>query len=133
MDLFDEKMENVRQVYLAIGEAIDAWRLLPRCLVAAYVWGLCKVSAWFMSIPIILSPDKATILLDGPTTQQAAFVSTIVGMGAVIFGFYTNSGRDWGKGVVTWKKMVDPTKVRREVKPEVVAEPQAEAPQEPVS
>lgn len=63
-----------------LAEAFDAWRVVPRILVALYCYLLYTTSLWFMG------------LVD-PSGTQAAFVSTIVGSGAAIFGLYTNSGK----------------------------------------
>lgn len=63
-----------------LAEAFDTWRVVPRALVVGYCWMLVQVSQWFMALP-------------DPTSAQAAFVSTIVGAAAAIFGLYTNSGK----------------------------------------
>lgn len=63
----------------SLAEKIDAFRVIPRVLVALYGVVFYQVADWFMS-------------LDAPNGAQAAFVSTVVGAGAAWFGFYVNSG-----------------------------------------
>lgn len=65
---------------LGTPETLNRWRVIPRIIVALYGYTFYEVCAWFMSLP-------------DPTTQQAGFVSTIVGAGAAFFGLYVNSGK----------------------------------------
>ena len=60
-------------------EQLNAWRVVPRLLVTLYGLMCWRVTEWFMSLP-------------EPTTQQAAFVSTVLGAAAAWFGLYVNSG-----------------------------------------
>lgn len=60
-------------------ELINAYRVIPRLMVAGYGALIWTVSSWFMTLP-------------DPTGPQAAFVSTLVGASAGVFGFYVNSG-----------------------------------------
>ena len=64
---------------MPIYELLNKYRVIPRFLVVGYSYLLYEVSYWFMG------------LVD-PTGTQAAFVSTMVGISAAIFGLYTNSG-----------------------------------------
>jgi hypothetical protein len=57
----------------------DSWRIFPRAFILSYIYILFTSVDWFMT-------------LDLPSTQQAGFVSTIIGTGAVWFGLYVNSG-----------------------------------------
>lgn len=66
-----------------IADAVDAWRVVPRLLVGLYGYLLYTASVWFMSLP-------------DPTTTQAAFISTMFGAAAAIFGLYTSSGKKNG-------------------------------------
>ena len=63
-------------------ERIDAYRIVPRVLVAGYGVMLYHVSVWFMGLP-------------DPTNSQAAFASTVFGAAAAVFGLYTGTGRKW--------------------------------------
>ena len=64
---------------LLTARLINCFRIVPRLLVAGYGWLMWDVSQWFMS-------------LDAPSGTQAAFVSTLVGASAAVFGLYVNSG-----------------------------------------
>lgn len=64
-------------------EKVNAYRVIPRILVAMYGLMVWDSVAWFMG-------------LDNPSTQQVTFVSTVVGAAAVWFGFYVNSGNTPG-------------------------------------
>lgn len=66
--------------HLAYARAFDAWRIVPRILVAVYGYLFYYVTIWFITLP-------------DPTATQAAFVSTITGTSAAIFGLYVNSGQ----------------------------------------
>lgn len=57
---------------------LNEWRVIPRIIVALYGYMFYEICVWFMSLP-------------EPTTQQAGFVSTIVGSGAAFFGLYVNA------------------------------------------
>jgi membrane associated rhomboid family serine protease len=48
-------------------------------MVAGYGFLMWDVAQWFMALP-------------DPNSQQASFVSVMVGASAAIFGLYTNSG-----------------------------------------
>ncbi len=63
-----------------LADAFDAWRVVPRLLVGLYGYLLYVASTWFMGLP-------------DPTNTQAAFISTMFGAAAAIFGLYTNSGK----------------------------------------
>lgn len=60
-------------------EIVDRWRIAPRLMVIGYGYMMWDVAQWFMA-------------LDEPTGPQAAFVSTLVGAAAGVFGLYVNSG-----------------------------------------
>jgi len=60
-------------------QKLDAWRIVPRLLVAMYGVMVWRIVEWFMTLP-------------DPTAPQSAFVSTVVGAGAAWFGLYVNSG-----------------------------------------
>ena len=60
-------------------DLLDRLRVIPRILAFGYGWMMWEVAQWFMSLP-------------DPNSPQAAFVSTIAGAAAGVFGFYVNSG-----------------------------------------
>ncbi len=92
-------------------EFVDSWRIIPRLLVAGYAFLTWKVVVWYMNIPPNLETcttvgDEKTsaIIKAGPTTQHAALVTAVVGAAALVFAFYTNSGKDWSKPIIPWLK-----------------------------
>ena len=58
---------------------INNFRVIPRTMVLGYGILLAQSVNWFQGLVI-------------PTTQQVSLISTIVGMGAVVFAFYVNTG-----------------------------------------
>lgn len=67
-------------------QTFNEWRIVPRLMVAGYGWLMWRVSDWFMALP-------------EPTGTQAAFVSTLVGASAAVFGLYVNSGGGNARGI----------------------------------
>lgn len=63
-------------------ELIDAYRVVPRLILLGFGYLVWYVVQWFTG-------------LDEPTTQQAAFVSAVVGITAPVTAFYFNTGRKW--------------------------------------
>lgn len=68
-------METFKQLLWYAPEYFDKWRVFPRIFITVYIYLLYDIVQWFMSVP-------------EPNTQQAALVSTIVGVGAAWFGLY---------------------------------------------
>ena len=65
---------------------MDTFRLIPRLIMVAYIYAFYSSTTWFMA-------------LEDPTNAQAAFISTIVGAGAAVFGLYVGkSGTPLPKG-----------------------------------
>lgn len=62
-------------------KTINRWRIIPRTLILMYGYLFYEVTHWFMA-------------LTTPNSQQAAFVSAIIGASAAFFGLYVNSGGD---------------------------------------
>lgn len=114
-------MLKFRRWALALAESIDAWRIVPRMMLIAYGYLVLQLFLWFKSIPLYVQTkcdaavlqlflDKGVALLQakelacsvagtvgGPTAEQTAFVTTIVGLSTAIFAFYTGTGRKWQK------------------------------------
>ena len=61
-------------------ERLDAWRIVPRLLILAYMVVFYQTCNWFMNLP-------------DPNNAQAGFVSVVVGAGAAWFGLYVNGGK----------------------------------------
>lgn len=96
----------------AIAESVDAWRIIPRAMVAAYGYLTWKTWVWYTGIETVVQKSNCQLLGDqiicditgvvGPSTQQAALVTAIVSVAAVVIGLYTNSGKDWSKPLLPW-------------------------------
>ncbi len=102
-------IDTWRKGHLAVAEWFDAWRIIPRAVLAGYTFLLWYVIQWYMKLtPYIIegcdadSFGSACIVL-APTTQHAALVSTVVGIAAAVFGLYASSGKKWN-GFTEWKK-----------------------------
>ncbi len=104
-------VDTWRKGHLAIAEWIDAWRLIPRLLVGAYVWLVYKVMVWYMALePKMIEGCTSETVIDcvysAPTTAQAALITAVIGISAAIFGLYTTSGKKWN-GFQPWNKPGD--------------------------
>ena len=93
-------IHKFRKWHMTIAEMIDAWRLIPRVLMASYSYLLYLVIKWYMELkPEILdkcvSDNITDCIMMAPTTQHAALVTAVVGISAAIFALYSNSGRKW--------------------------------------
>lgn len=64
---------------LKIAQTLNELRVIPRALMAFYIWLTWSTSEWFFA-------------LEDPNTSQAAFASAVIGAGAAWFGLYVNSG-----------------------------------------
>lgn len=106
-------IDKFRQVHLALAESLDAWRIVPRVLVALYCYMLYKVVDWYMGLhPYMMDKCVSQNVLDcivqAPTTQHAALVTAVVGISAAVFGLYSSTGKKWN-GFTFWKKKEDDT------------------------
>lgn len=107
-------INKYRLMHLAIAEAVDAWRIIPRILITAYVYLLSYIIWWYINLKPYLMKDCIEALgvdvaskidqciVQQPSTQHAVLVSAIVGIAAAIFGFYASTGRRWTEGVHKW-------------------------------
>lgn len=109
---------------LQLAEVIDALRLVPRLIMAMYAMGLYWIVKWYIDyelqykttcdsatlnvllredVPIVEAQAIACSVTEviGHPNGYTALVSTMVGVAAVVFGLYANSGRKWdGKNSV---------------------------------
>jgi len=76
------KIKIKKPILLSLAEIVDAWRIVPRIFLFGYGYLLVYVILWFME-------------LKSPNTQQTVLVSTITGMATIVFGFYTNTSKNW--------------------------------------
>ena len=118
------KVDIYRKRHLMFAEMIDAWRLIPRGVVAGYIWLMAYTILWYMGLePYMLDGCNVELLkgdcvINAPTTQHTSLITAVAGLGVGIFGFYAKSGRNWGEGVKPWnaqQKKVEP-------KPQVLEE-----------
>jgi hypothetical protein len=125
-------MKKIRDNMLYLAEIIDSWRVIPRAMAAAYGYMIFKLFTWYTNMPtyeerqcddkilqtLISSGVEIRNAIDmactvigtvgGPTSEQTAFVTVIIGLSTAIFGFYVNSGNRIKDGVtmeVSTKKM----------------------------
>ena len=101
-------IDKIRQIHLAMAEALDAWRIIPRTLVALYCYMLYKIIEWYMTLqPYVIDKCVSQNMIDciaqAPTTQHAALVTAVVGISAAVFGLYASTGKKWN-GFTFWKK-----------------------------
>lgn len=110
---------SYRRTLMGYAEVIDAFRVVPRVLVGLYGLMVLKLIVWYRNMEPVdqlecdntilntlidtgIDPERgmelACVVVDvvgGPTTEQTAFATAIIGLSTAIFGFYVNSGRKW--------------------------------------
>lgn len=102
-------IDTWRKGHMAVAEWVDAWRIVPRVIVAGYGYVLWHVVKWYMSLePHIIENCNIELLkevcvVQAPSTQHAALVTALVGISAAVFGLYANSGKKWN-GFTNWGK-----------------------------
>ena len=74
-----------KQTLLDAAEVADAWRAVPRAMVAGYGYLVWEVTLWFMA-------------LTNPTDTQQWFVNAVWVAAAGVTKFYLDSGRKWRQG-----------------------------------
>jgi len=67
-----------------LGLILDYLKVTRRAVLAVYGWFLYETSQWFFALP-------------DPSTQQVTYVTAILGLAGIIFGFYSNSPSDYIK------------------------------------
>lgn len=103
---------------LKIAEIIDAYRIVPRTIIALYAYGLYRIVEWYINFELkyVTKCDSATLnvlMKEGVSVEEAkaiactvsevighptgytALVTAMVGAAAVVFGLYANTGRSW--------------------------------------
>ena len=68
----------------SFGLILDYLKVTRRAVLVTYGFFLYETSQWFFSLP-------------DPTTQQVTYVTAILGLAGIIFGFYSNSPSDYMK------------------------------------
>lgn len=94
-------LTKLRLFHLMVAEWMDAWRVIPRVIVAGYAYFMYIMILWYMDLqPYMLEGcdiDKLgeACIVTAPTSQHATLITAIVGVAAAVFGFYANSGKSW--------------------------------------
>ncbi len=78
------KFNATKYYFMTVAEVLDAYRTMPRMLVAGYSYLVWDTVQWFQALP-------------AATSQHTFLVSTVVGGAAAVFGLYVNSGASWDK------------------------------------
>lgn len=101
-------------MHLAAAEAVDAWRIIPRTLVAAYAYLMAYMIHWYMQLePYVIeacvealgstvAQELTKCVVDVPNMQHTGLLTAVIGISAGVFGFYANTGRNWANGAYTW-------------------------------
>jgi len=80
-----------KQKYLDIAEIVDAWRVIPRLMLAGYfwfyTWYIVHVTHWYFELPATGIPDTAFV---------TGTITALGGMGTFFMNAYLQSGRKWG-------------------------------------
>jgi len=102
-------LDRCRRYYLATAEVIDAFRIIPRLLLIAYMYLIYKVVLWFFDLaPYVIEGCTAEIakecVAQFPTNAQAALITAVIGIGGAIFGLYSSSGRKWDGNFIPWNE-----------------------------
>lgn len=126
---FERMVNKFRFLNLALAEAIDVWRVVPRMFIALYgamLWWLVK---WFTHSTTIekVTCDKDLIIqllaqkvdygwiqrlacqvtdvivVAPPTAVHATFASVVAGLSTAVFALYSTAGKNWNDGVSWWK------------------------------
>jgi len=104
-------IDTYRKAQMAVAELVDAWRIIPRLLVGGYAYLVWMVVKWYTELETYMvagcvSETVTDCMVNAPSTQHAALVTTVIGMAAAIFALYTNSGRQWN-GFTHWNRDSD--------------------------
>ena len=121
-------MKELKDRLLLFAEIVDAWRTIPRILVACYALMVFILINWYRGMSTVeqtecdndilqtlidsgVDPVEATELActvigvtGGPTPEQTAFATAIIGLSTAIFAFYVNSGRKWDQEALFRKR-----------------------------
>ena len=98
-----------RKGHMAMAEAIDAWRLIPRALTFGFGLLMWKLAMWYTQLETKMVEGCDVQLLKeacvsvAPNTQHAVILTVVVGAATAIFGLYTSSGKKWN-GFTPWNK-----------------------------
>lgn len=74
----------VKQAILESAEMVDAWRLFPRLALFWFMAEVTRHGTWYMA-------------LEHREVGDHLVAAAVVGLGAAVFKFYVDSGRDWDR------------------------------------
>ena len=109
-DIMISKAKDIdawRKFHMSFAEWVDAWRIIPRLIVAGYSYMLWHMYTWFTTLkPEMIEGCNVEILKEAcisaaPTTQHMGLITAAVGISAAVFALYANSGKKWN-GFVNW-------------------------------
>lgn len=132
MSKFDDRLHKFRKIMLAGAEIIDAYRVIPRAVLAGYSYLVGYMVYIFLSQgnveKITCDPNVLKVLLDhgeklveaqevacrvidiiGPPTSLTSLVGVIVGASAAVFGLYGKGSKDFSRGPAYWNGSKDKT------------------------
>jgi hypothetical protein len=112
-------MEKFRKLAYLLAESFDIWRVVPRFIIISYSYLVWSLYQWYKSIPtyvqikcdaalfeILLAKGQTMAMVKelacgvigttgGPTSEQTAFVTIIIGLSSAIFALYTSTSKKW--------------------------------------
>lgn len=121
-------MEKFRKIAYLLAESFDIWRVVPRFIIVSYSYLVWSLYQWYKSIPtyvqikcdpalfeILMAKGQTVAMVKelacgvigttgGPTSEQTAFVTIIIGLSSAIFALYTGSIRKWENTPTMTKK-----------------------------
>ena len=109
-DRIKEKARDIdawRKIYLTGAEMVDAWRLIPRAIVAIYIYMMWELMMWYMKLAPYMIKDcdvellKEACIVKAPNTEHMAFVTAVFAVSAGVFALYAKSGKTWN-GFTPW-------------------------------
>ena len=83
-DMDQEYHRNPWKKWEHMAETLNAWRIIPRALMAFYMYMLYWATMWFTT--------ASNFGADGPTDNQTTLITVLVGAGGVWFSAYCATG-----------------------------------------
>ena len=81
-ELEDEKNDNPYQKFIFVAQAIDSWRIIPRCFLGVYMYLLYFTTFWFIDLPdptfLSLTEPVPVIEIDSPETSPVTSKSELL-------------------------------------------------------
>ena len=77
---------------LNLAECVDAWRVIPRIMVLAYMWFVYETTDRLLSWYMVLPAAERTLENGG---FAASIFTVLTGLGTMFVNTYLKSGRKW--------------------------------------